>query len=265
MAVDSRFVSIGGVVCRIAAGNASAFANFSPFEITDGLAHDERVLEIVSDMPALVEKRERVERHLTERGRAVYGALTEAPKEEDALYGVFGEKLPLYHRVIFHGVAVSYEGKGYVFTAASGTGKSTHAFLWRRYLGDAVHILSGDKPVISVDGDDFEGEIRVWGTPWGGKEQIFENGDAPLCGLGLICRDTRNYVERCDAAEFFDVPFQQMFIPGGDPAASLALKVGEALLERVPLYRIHCDMSEDAVRASFEGLTGLEYDAHRAR
>lgn len=247
MAIYDHVVSIGGVSCQIEAGDTSLFERYRAFalhrdEIGEG---SEGGLELISSL---------------------VGCHRSAPESEgDRLYGAFGELLPLRHRVIFHGVAVAYEGRGYVFTAASGTGKSTHAFLWRRYLGDAVRILSGDKPVISVDGDDFDGEIRVWGTPWGGKEQIFENGDAPLCGLGLICRDTRNYVERCGAAEFFDVPFQQMFIPGEDPAATLALKVGEALLERVPLYRIHCDMSEDAVRASFEGLTGLDYETHRAR
>ena len=74
---------------------------------------------------------------------------TNADLEGEKLYQAFGNTLPLLHRIIFHGVAVKYDGAGYVFTAPSGTGKSTHAFLWQRYLGRAAHILSGDKPVIS--------------------------------------------------------------------------------------------------------------------
>lgn len=180
----------------------------------------------------------------------------------DGLYRAFGDALPLRHRIIFHGVAVKYHGKGYVFTAASGTGKSTHAFLWQRYLGRTVHILSGDKPVISAGGECGR-DVVVWGSPWGGKERVFENDSAPLAGVCLISRGHACEIERVDPTSFLEVMLRQTFMPQEDPAATRALEVIDGVLKYVPLWHLKCNISEDAVRTSFEAMTGLDYDAHR--
>lgn len=43
------------------------------------------------------------------------------------------EVMPLYQRFLMHGTVVSWQGQGYLFAAPSGTGKSTHAALWKKY------------------------------------------------------------------------------------------------------------------------------------
>lgn len=40
-------------------------------------------------------------------------------------------QLPAFDRFLLHGAAVAYGGAAYLFTAPSGTGKSTHIRLWR--------------------------------------------------------------------------------------------------------------------------------------
>lgn len=170
--------------------------------------------------------------------------------------------LPLRHRVIFHGVALKYRGKGYVLTAPSGTGKSTHAFLWQRYLGRAAHILSGDKPVISGGGE-CGANVTVWGSPWGGKERLFENDSAPLAGVCLVTRGRTCGIERVQPVDFLETMMRQTFVPADDPAATRALEVIDAVLVNVPLWRLTCDISEDAVRTSFEAMTGLDYASCR--
>lgn len=60
------------------------------------------------------------------------------------------EIMPEYHRFLMHGVVISWKGRGYMFTAPSGTGKSTHASLWKKYLGDDVEIINGDKPILNI-------------------------------------------------------------------------------------------------------------------
>ena len=47
-----------------------------------------------------------------------------------------------------HGAVIEYEGNGYMFSADSGTGKTTHILLWRKFLGDKVKIVNGDKPFL---------------------------------------------------------------------------------------------------------------------
>ena len=63
------------------------------------------------------------------------------------------EQMPQRNRFLMHGAVLSWRGKGYMFTAPSGTGKSTHLALWKKYLGDEVEIVNGDKPLLSVEGD----------------------------------------------------------------------------------------------------------------
>lgn len=58
------------------------------------------------------------------------------------MHRLIAEKLAPLRRVLFHSCVVEYEGRAFAFTARSGTGKSTHARLWMRYLGDrGVKIL----------------------------------------------------------------------------------------------------------------------------
>ncbi|MDD7517902.1 hypothetical protein [Ruminococcus flavefaciens] len=44
-------------------------------------------------------------------------------------------KMPDYDTVLFHGSVIAVDGHGFLFTAKSGTGKSTHTRLWREYFG----------------------------------------------------------------------------------------------------------------------------------
>ena len=55
--------------------------------------------------------------------------------------------------VLFHAAVVSHQDKGYIFLGPSGTGKSTHARLWLKYIED-TELVNDDNPVvrISVEG-----------------------------------------------------------------------------------------------------------------
>lgn len=98
------------------------------------------------------------------------------------LYRPIAEKMPFYDSVVFHGAAVEYGGRGYIFTAPSGTGKSTHIALWRKYVGD-VKIINGDKPILKASDD----KTLVCSTPWAGKGRCQSN--APKNGGGRFpCR-----------------------------------------------------------------------------
>ena len=86
-----------------------------------------------------------------------------------------------------HGAAIAFDGAAYLFTAPSGTGKTTHVRLWRQYLGSRVTVVNGDKPFLSLEPD---GTVRVWGSPWAGKERWQSPISVPLCGVCLLERGT---------------------------------------------------------------------------
>ena len=164
------------------------------------------------------------------------------------------EMLPSYNRILMHGASISYHGQAYLFTAPSGTGKSTHIRLWKKYLGDDVKIVNGDKPFISL-----EDEPTIYGSPWAGKENWQKNCSMPLKGICFVQRGTINSIRRMEPFECLSLLFKQVYLPSNTEAAGLTLELVDTLTKKVPFYLLTCDMSEDAVQCSFEGLTGLTY------
>jgi len=106
-----------------------------------------------------------------------------AGRMEAELYAMtmhLSERLPMMNRLMTHGVAVSCDGKSFIFTAKSGVGKSTHAFLWQKYLGeDRVKVINGDKPILWFRG----GQSEM--PPRGGQSEMPSCGgqsEMPSCG-----------------------------------------------------------------------------------
>ena len=171
-----------------------------------------------------------------------------------ALLRKLAEILPSHNRILMHGASISYNEHAYLFTAPSGTGKSTHIRLWKKYLGDDVKIVNGDKPFISL-----ENEPMIYGSPWAGKENWHRNCKKPLKGICFVQRGTTNSIRRIEASDCLSLLFKQVYLPADTLAAGLTLELVDMLIKKVPLYVLTCDMSEDAVRCSFEALTGLSY------
>lgn len=196
-----------------------------------------------------------------ERGMATEGAdWTDAYLETLAVQRAIANRLPGRRRLLVHGAVIEFEGRAYLFTAPSGTGKSTHIRLWRQYLGDAVRVINGDKPFVRIPEHREEPPV-VYGTPWAGKEGWQRNDSALLAGIVLLSRSEpgASSIRPASAALNIDRIMRQVYFPPDAEASVLTLDLLDATLARVPVYELACDMSEDAVRASFEGLTGLDY------
>ena len=58
-----------------------------------------------------------------------------------------------YGRILFHGAAILWRGRVWVFTANSGTGKTTQYMLWKLCFGSEIKILNGDKPLLEFRED----------------------------------------------------------------------------------------------------------------
>lgn len=159
-------------------------------------------------------------------------------------------------RFLMHGAVISYNGDGFMFTAPSGTGKSTHIRLWKRYLGEKVKIVNGDKPYLSVESS---GSIRVWGSPWAGKERWQQNCNVILRGICVIVQGTKNIIRQLSPDEALEALFGQIYHKNDAETEACTLEFLDKLLRGVPVYQMECDMSENAVKCSFEAMTGLKY------
>lgn len=160
--------------------------------------------------------------------------------------------MPEKNRFLMHGAALSWKGEGYMFTAPSGTGKSTHAALWKKYLGNDVKIINGDKPILKADGE----EIRVYGTPWAGKERWQINTSVPLNGICILQRSENNRICCAKPVEVLPQLLKQVHYTEDSIMAAKTMELLDLVLDRVPLYQMECNISEEAVRCSFECMTG---------
>ena len=170
--------------------------------------------------------------------------------ESICIYRSIAEQLPQFDAFVFHGAAVEIGGKGVIFTAPSGTGKTTHVSLLLSSYPDEVKIINGDKPIIRR----IDGEWRVCSTPWAGKEGMQRNTSAPLDAIVILGRGEENCIERVQAAECFDTLIRQVYYPKNSEALLRTLSLLDTLPECVRFFKLSCNMSPDAAKTSFEAL-----------
>lgn len=173
--------------------------------------------------------------------------------ENICLYRNLCLQLPSFNRMLLHAAILEYAGNGYAFLGRSGTGKSTHTGLWLEYVGG--RIVNGDKPILSFT----EAEVLAHGTPWMGKEGRGCKASVPLKALCFLEQAKENKIVRLSPAEAAVRLFSQLLLPTEEESAEKTLELADRLLSLVPAYLLSCDISQEAVKTSFEALVGQPY------
>ena len=167
--------------------------------------------------------------------------------EELAVYRKIAEKMPYLDTILFHGSAISVDGVAYLFTAKSGTGKSTHAKLWCDLLGDKAVMVNDDKPLIRVTDE----EARIYGTPYNGKHRRGCNMSVPLKAVCVLRRGEENRIKRISRSEAFPVLLQQTYRPADREAYELTIRILDRLTHNVAFYILECNMDISAAEVSY--------------
>ena len=167
-----------------------------------------------------------------------------------AVYRKICDRMPERDTFLFHCSAVAVDGKAYLFTAPSGTGKSTHTRLWREVLGDRAVMINDDKPLLRVTSD----SVLVYGTPWDGKHRLSTNTVAPVAGICMLERGEKNHVERIAKEEAFPRLLQQTYRPQSPVELMKTMELLDAVASNVPLCRLRCNMEPEAARVAYEGM-----------
>lgn len=214
----------------------------------------------------------------TPADRAVYQALTgdgrplsitEEDMAQEAAAGelfppAYLESLALYRKIchlllkegvlLFHCSALEIHGKAILFTAKSGTGKSTHARLWRQRFGPAVTMINDDKPLLKVKPT----QVTVYGTPYAGKEGLHTNTSAPVAAIVILHQARENYLHRVSTHQAYPILLQQSYrSPDALGLTETMDLVG--LLSALPVYQLGCTISTQAVELVYGRLKGDGY------
>ena len=197
----------------------------------EDLVEEQRLLDVEADKEGLKRRR-----------------FPEPFLERSVIQRKVAEKLIDRNVILMHGSTVAVDGRAYLFTAACGTGKSTHTRLWREVFGDRAVMVNDDKPFLRF----VDGGVLAYGSPWTGKHGLGSNVCVPLVGICILKRGAENVIRRCGSEEIYDFLLHQMQ-PEGHPGMPELL---EELVRRVPVWEMECNKDLEAALVSYFAMSG---------
>ncbi len=164
----------------------------------------------------------------------------------------FNRKILEYNGIMLHSSCVVVDGKAYLFSADSGTGKSTHTANYLKYFGERAYILNDDKPVIRI----INNELYAFGTPFSGKSSLNKNEGVKIGGICFLERGEHNSIEPISAAKALPLLMKQIIKEFDKKDLDSVIAVIDKLLTTASTYKLYCNMDIDSARVSFEGMGG---------
>ena len=147
--------------------------------------------------------------------------------------------------ILMHASAVIWRDEAVVFTAASGTGKTTQAELWKKYKDAAI--LNGDKVFLECT----EKGCSAWGIPWKGSSDYALNRKAELKAVVVLEQAETNTIRRLEGVEALSRVSPHLFWPSWDGKCTGAVMDScGRLMEQVPVYLLSCRPDQEAVETA---------------
>lgn len=154
--------------------------------------------------------------------------------------------------LVLHASAVEIDGKAYLFSAPSGTGKSTHAQLWQSIHGSKMHIFNDDKPALRY----HEGKWFAYGTPWCGKDGININMSAPIGGICFLKQSDVNKIRKLEKKEAVQRLISQTKHRFSSREKLLTmLSYVESIVESIPIFELQNRPELEAAHLSYETMS----------
>lgn len=143
------------------------------------------------------------------------------------------------------------EGDAILFTAPSGTGKSTQAGLWEQFAG--AETLNGDRSMLRR----IDGVWTAFGSPFAGTSGIYRNESAPVRALVVLRQAPENTIRRLSLAEAFRAIYSESVLPRWhNDAHQRVISLVTEIVSEVPVYLLACTPDERPVtllRNTLEG------------
>ena len=130
--------------------------------------------------------------------------------EVNALLRKVADRVIDYSGFLIHGAAIAIDNKAFLFSAPSGTGKTTHVKLWLDKCPRA-YVINGDKPIVRLIHD--QKSPIICGSPWAGKENMYSNSMVPLKAIIFLERSDENAIEEITFKDAFPDLYRQIYHP----------------------------------------------------
>lgn len=163
--------------------------------------------------------------------------------ENMVLCNKFNRMLMKYYGSYVHSSALVFDGRAYLFSAPSQTGKSTHTKKWLTRFGDRAKVINDDKPSFRFIDD----KCMVYGTPFAGGTDVQENTSAELGALVFIERAETNSLEKLPNSRAIGLLISQSPGRPNEKIGERQLELFSMLLSKYPVYLLKCNMDDSAV------------------
>ena len=180
-----------------------------------------------------------------------HGLVGEAELEYLWMGTAFNIKLLEYDGMFLHSSTVVVDGKAYSFSAPCKTGKSTHTSLWLKLLGDRAFIINDDKAAYRL----IDGEYRIFGTPFSGKNDINVNTSAVLNSICFVEQAQTNSIERVAPDNAVPLLISQTMRPSTPERTIMLCDFLDKMIKKIPVYKLKCNISIDAAELSFNTMS----------
>ena len=164
---------------------------------------------------------------------------------------MFYRRLLSYDGFMLHSSAVCVDNKAYLFSANSGTGKSTHTTQWLKLFGDKAYIINDDKPALKIE----NGNVYVYGTPWSGKSDLNLNVRVPLQGICVLERSEKNFIEPLDKGVAVYKLMNQTLRPPFEAHMDKLLSLLDIVITKTPIWRMGCNISTEAAQMAYDAMS----------
>lgn len=155
------------------------------------------------------------------------------------VFFTFGQSVGL---LPVHSSSIIYNNHAYLFSASSGTGKTTHTNMWVERYG--VEILDGDVSILSCE----DGQCYAYGLPWCGTSKQYQNKRVPLGGIIFLAQAKENSVERLSTYNAILSITSRSFAPTWTKELTdKSLDLAQHIAENTPCYRLRCLPNQEAV------------------
>lgn len=148
-----------------------------------------------------------------------------------------------FRRVVLHSSFVAYKGGAILFTAPSGTGKSTQAELWR-VCRSGAEIINGDRSILSFDKE----HAYAHGIPLCGTSGITKNCTMPVRAIVVLEQGEKNQICRLSQSDAFIRILAECGMPiWSTEDTGTITEIVSGIVAEVPVYLYACRPDSSAV------------------
>ncbi len=143
--------------------------------------------------------------------------------------------------IMLHSVVMEHKGQAILLTAPSGTGKTTHSNIWNKLYD--IKILNGDKALIQKK----NGAYHAYGSPYAGSSGLYLNEGAPIAAIAVLRQAKANKITPLSPFSAYSALYSECTVNNwSERYISLASDVISDMISSIPIYKLECNMDDDA-------------------